>query len=78
MGLLLGWRLAARIPNLERNKALLAGAVGGFVGGLGFVVVSMVLPQFIGRMVGVGVLGTALGLSIVVVELWFRAATAWK
>lgn len=75
MGLLLGWRLAAKIPNLERTKALLAGAVGGFVGGLGFLIVGVVLPEFIGRMVGVGVLGMALGLAIVVVEQWFRVAS---
>ncbi len=75
MGLLLGWRLAAKIPNLERTKALLAGAVGGFVGGLGFLIVGAVLPELIGRMVGVGVLGMALGLALVVVEQWFRVAS---
>lgn len=75
MGLLLGWRMAAKIPNLERSKALLAGAVGGFIGGLGFLIVGAVLTEFIGRMMGVGVLGMALGLAIVVVEQWFRVAS---
>jgi len=74
MGALLGWRMAAVVPNLGRVRGVTAGLLGGFVGGLGFVFLGVVLPQFIGRMVGFGIVGGMLGIAIVAAEALFRSA----
>lgn len=74
MGGLLGWRLSAVVPNLGSNRGIIAGAIGGFVGGIGFLAASMILAEVLGRMVGFGVLGAALGLAVVAIEEMFRAA----
>ena len=75
MGAILGWRLSTRVPNLGSLRGTLAGLVGGILGGLGFVAFVSALPEFLGRMVGVGILGAALGLAIITVEKLFRTAT---
>jgi len=74
MGTLLGWRLSTVVPNLGLNRGLAAGAVGGFLGGIGFVIASAVLVELFGRMIGFGILGGALGLSVVAIEEMFRTA----
>jgi MFS family permease len=74
MGGLLGWRLSAVVPNLGSNRGIIAGAIGGFVGGIGFLASSMIFAEVLGRMVGVGVLGAALGLAVVAIEEMFRSA----
>ncbi len=75
MGAILGWRLSTRVPNLGSLRGTLAGLAGGILGGLGFVLFVSTLPEFLGRMVGVGILGAALGLAIITVEQLFRTAT---
>ena len=74
MGGLLGWRLSAVVPNLGSSRGVIAGAIGGFVGGIGFLASSMIFAEVLGRMVGFGVLGAALGLAVVAIEEMFRAA----
>jgi hypothetical protein len=74
MGGLLGWRLSAVVPNLGCNRGIIAGAVGGFVGGIGFLIASSIFAEVLGRMVGFGVLGAALGLAVVAIEEMFRSA----
>lgn len=73
-GALIGWRLSRVIPNLKASRGTLAGSVGGVLGGYGFIMGCALLPQLMGRMLGVGLLGGALGLAMVVVELLFREA----
>ena len=73
-GALLGWRLSRAIPNLGAKRGFCAGLVGGWLGGMGFLLVASVLPEAIGRMVGFGILGAALGLVMVIVEAIFREA----
>ena len=51
------------------------GAVGGALGGIGFLLVGQVLPDAFGRLVGIGTLGLALGLAMIVVEKLFREAS---
>jgi hypothetical protein len=75
MGGLLGWRLSVRVPNLGSLRGSIAGLAGGILGGLGFVALTAILPEFLGRMTGVGILGAALGFAIVAVEQLFRSAT---
>ena len=74
MGSLVGWRLSSAIPNLGVGRGVAAGAIGGFCGGLAFIFATAFLPVMLGRMVGVGLLGAALGLAIVTVEALFREA----
>ena len=75
MGGLLGGGLSMRVPNLGVLRGASGGLIGGTLGGLGFVALITILPQFLGRMAGVGILGAALGLAIVTVEKMFRAAS---
>ncbi|MFX0135524.1 MAG: hypothetical protein ACFFDN_17905 [Candidatus Hodarchaeota archaeon] len=76
MGALVGWRLSHSIPNLGVKKGIFAGSIGGLAGGFLFVLIitSKILPQFIGRFLGIGILGLALGLALVIVEVLFREA----
>ena len=75
MGALLGALLSRPVPNLGLLRGLIAGAVGGGLGGTGFLLVGAVLPDAIGRLVGIGTLGLALGLAMIVVEKFFREAS---
>lgn len=74
MGALLGWRLSAVVPNLGSTRGIVAGAIGGFVGGIGFLIASSMLAEVLGRMFGLGILGVALGFAVVAIEEMFRAA----
>jgi len=74
MGALLGLRLSTVVPNLGATRGILAGALGGFAGGLGFLIASSVLVEVLGRMFGLGILGAALGFAVVAIEEVFRAA----
>ncbi len=75
MGGLLGALLSRPVPNLGLFRGLLAGAMGGGLGGIGFLVVGQLLPAALGRLVGIGTLGLALGLAMIVVEKLFREAS---
>lgn len=74
MGVLIGWKFSKVIPNLGLTRGVAGGAIGGIAGGAGFVVVSNFVPELLGRMLGIGILGMALGLAIVTVEALFREA----
>ena len=75
MGALLGALLSRPVPNLGLLRGLVAGAMGGGLGGIGFLLVGAVLPDAMGRLVGIGTLGLALGLAMIVVEKFFREAS---
>jgi len=75
MGAILGWRLASTIPNHGAIRASIAGGIGGTLGGVAFLIAGEFLPWTFGRMAGIGALGAALGLAIVVVDSLFREAT---
>ena len=74
MGALLGWRLSSAIPNLGLGRGVAGGSLGGFLGGLAFVISGIFLPEALGQMIGIGLLGAALGLAIVAIEALFREA----
>lgn len=74
MGGILGSRLSTVVPNLGKWRGACAGAVGGGVGGVGFMMVASSLAEAPGRALGIGILGLALGLAVVVVEELFREA----
>lgn len=75
MGVLLGWKFSCSIPNLGFKRAAIGGMIGGIMGGVGFVVAAIYIPEVLGRMIGVGLLGLSLGLSIVTAETLFRPAS---
>ncbi len=75
MGGILGWRLSKGVPNFSDKKAIFGGVIGGLVGGVGFVSVVAVLPELLGQMLGIGLLGAALGFAIAAVESMFRLAS---
>lgn len=74
MGSLLGWRLSAVVPNLGISRGVIAGAIGGFLGGIGFLIASNFLAEIPGRMFGLGLLGASLGIAVVAIEELFRFA----
>ena len=74
-GAILGWRLSGAIPNLGAGRATLAGLIGGGIGGMGFIVISALFAEVIGRALGIGILGAALGLAMVIVEALCREAS---
>jgi len=73
-GLILGLILSKSIPNLGARRAIYAGFIGGFLGGVGFQLVGLLMPETLGRMVGIGIMGAALGLCLVLVEERSRVA----
>jgi Ca-activated chloride channel family protein len=74
MGAMLGGRLSAVLPNLGFARGVMGGTLGGVFGGIGFLFTAILFPQFLGRMVGFGVLGAALGIALVAAEAVFREA----
>ena len=74
MGAIIGWKLSSVIPNLGKKRGFWAGALGGFVGGLGFIIIANSAAEVPGRLFGIAVLGLALGLAIVTVDEMFREA----
>ena len=73
-GALLGWRISKKIPNMGILKGTVAGFSGGFIGGFIFLIGCIVLPETIGRLIGIGILGAALGLCITLSDELFREA----
>ncbi len=74
MGSLLGWRLSTVVPNLGTSRGVIAGGIGGFLGGIGFLIASSFLAEVPGRMFGLGLLGASLGIAVVAIEELFRLA----
>jgi hypothetical protein len=73
-GAILGAILSYAITNLGLRRAVIAGGAGGFIGGLGFQFIALLLPEMLGRLAGVGILGMSLGLSLVIIEERSRSA----
>lgn len=75
MGALLGLMLSRYIPNLGPIRGFGAGAVGGATGCMGFIITSLYLAGPAGRIMGIALLGLALGLAMYLVEDLFREAS---
>ena len=75
-GVIIGWRVSTLIPNMDENKGIIAGLAGGIIGGTIFhlTYTSLILPELLGRMIGVSILGAALGLCLIIVEERYRSA----
>jgi hypothetical protein len=76
MGGLIGAWFSRVIPNLGLMRGLLSGLFGGVIGGAGFVALTSIIHVAeLGRFLGLGLLGMALGLAVSLVEKMFREAT---
>jgi signal transduction histidine kinase len=53
---------------------IIAGAIGGFVGSVGFLIASNLFAEALGRMLGFGLIGAALGIAVVAIQEMFRSA----
>jgi hypothetical protein len=73
-GALIGLGMSFFIPNLGRLHGFIGGAVGGAVGAIGFILAKAVAGDLFGRLIGMGIVGAALGFAIGLVEQAFRAA----
>jgi|SRR5271157_2489925 len=62
------------LPNLSINWAWPGGAVGGFLGALGFLFLSKAAGDIGGRLAGAAVLGLCIGLMVGLVEVVCREA----
>jgi hypothetical protein len=77
-GMLLGAILSRQVPNLGPQRGAAAGAIGGAAGCLAALAAWAVLPdsaEAVGRVLGFGLLGLALGLAMHIVEKMFREAS---
>lgn len=74
LGSLAGAGLALFVPNLKPAYGLVGGALGGFVGGVGYLVIERVGGDLIGRLAGGLMLGLCIGVMVAVVEAAFRRA----
>ena len=75
-GLVLAVTFSRAVPNMGLIRGAVAGLLGGGLGGFGFITLAHgdALPGMLARMTGLGILGLALGLAVVVVERLFREA----
>jgi hypothetical protein len=73
-GGLLGIALSFRIPNLTALRGFVGGFAGGIVGGVVFIGVSISGSQIFGRLVGIAIIGFAIGLMIMLADALFRKA----
>ena len=72
LGAVLGRGMALFVPNLDHLKAMLASSVGGLIGAITFLLSCDHLGEMLGRILGVGVLGSSIGLMTALVELASR------
>lgn len=75
LGALLGRGISAIVPNLKWQTALAAGATGGLVAGVSFLVSAAALGDVAGRLLGAAILGAAIGYAIAFVEEIARTAS---
>lgn len=68
LGGLLGRGLAAFVPNLGAQPAIVGGTIGGLAAALGFTVMSALAGDLLGRFLGAVLLGFCIGAMIALVE----------
>ena len=72
LGGLLAVGMTLVIPNLDKTKALAFGALGGFLGSLGFLMMTAVIGNTGGRLIGAAIIGACIGLLVAIVETIYR------
>ena len=74
LGCGIGFGIGSFVPNLNRHRATIAGAVGGVFAAFCFLTLVPVVGDTIGRLLSATILGLATGLMVVLVEATSRAA----
>ncbi|MEZ2250020.1 VWA domain-containing protein [Microcoleus sp.] len=74
LGTFLGGGMSFFVPNLEIRRALQAGGIGGAAGAIGFLLVSAISGDLVGRLVGAAIVGFFIGLAIALIEDLSRRA----
>jgi Ca-activated chloride channel family protein len=69
-----GWGISLFVPNYPRRSAMIAGFIGGAIGGSFFRFTFSLFPGNVGRLIGVAVLGLFIGLMIAYIEELVREA----
>ena len=72
LGGLLAFGMVFVIPNLDKKKALYFGALGGFLGCIGYLVMTANMGNAGGRLIGAFILGACIGLLVAIVETVYR------
>ncbi len=72
LGSLVAGGMSGFVPNLQRGRALQAGAIGGATGSIGFLIISAVSGDLVGRLVGAAIIGFFIGLMIALIEQFSR------
>jgi Ca-activated chloride channel family protein len=73
-GLGTGWGISKFVPNYPQRTAMLAGFLGGLIGGSAFRFSFNYLPELASRLLGVAIVGFFIGLMISFIEEIFREA----
>lgn len=74
MGGAVGFACSYLVPNLKYQAGTLGGLLGGFLGGSVFILISTVISEVPGRILGVASIGFFIGLMIVIAERQFSEA----
>ena len=74
LGLGVGLGVSMFVPNYPKQRAVIAGFLGGVIGGIFFIILSYNISDAAGRFVGLAILGFFIGLTISVVEEALRQA----
>jgi Ca-activated chloride channel family protein len=74
LGCGVGFGIGCFVPNLHRHRATIAGAVGGGFAAVCFILLVPAVGDTIGRLLSAAILGTAIGLMMVLVEAASRNA----
>lgn len=73
-GLGTGWGISKFVPNYPQKTAMIAGFLGGVIGGAAFRFSFNFLPEAGSRLLGVAIVGLFIGLMISYIEELFREA----
>jgi Ca-activated chloride channel homolog len=73
-GLGTGWGISLFVPNYPKKTAMIAGFIGGAMGGAAFRFSFDLLPELAGRLLGVAIVGFFIGLMISYIEELLREA----
>jgi Ca-activated chloride channel family protein len=73
-GLGTGWGISKFVPNYPQKTAMIAGFLGGVIGGAAFRFSISYLPEVASRLLGVAIVGFFIGLMISYIEELFREA----
>lgn len=72
LGTILAFGMVFFIPNLNRKMAPLFGAIGGGFGSIGFMFMTVLTGDMLGRLLGAFILGACIGLLVAIVEQYYR------